>query len=188
MEDRRTNYPRTSIGKKQLKCHETLKACIWPFAEFKLQCNCNLGTLLVYYHWVKATVWWTVSQQSPSVFSTPVSKYFGTKNRYYFENWQYLKFSKFIKLRSISLVQSSVLSWFWHYCLGPSGSVFTLNFLPYKPTRLPPYFEDCRLFVLNQTLLFRFLIFQIFWLYLHWWDINCWKKKNCWNDHLQNLN
>ena len=115
--------------------------------------------------------------KSPRVFTTPVFKYFGTKNRYYFENWQYLKFSKFIKLRSISLVQSSVLSWFWHYCLGPSGSVFTLNFLPYKPTRLPPYFEDCRLFVLNQTLLFRFLIFQIFWLYLHWWDINCWKKK-----------
>ena len=65
----------------------------------------------------------------------------------------YLKFSKFIKLRSISLVQSSVL-----------------------------LFRPFRLFVLNQTLFFRFLIFQIFWLYLHWWDITCW------NDHLQNLN
>jgi hypothetical protein len=37
--------------------------------------------LLVYYHWVEATVWWTVSQQSPRVFTIPVSKYFGTKNR-----------------------------------------------------------------------------------------------------------
>jgi hypothetical protein len=90
-------------------------------------CYCNLGTLLVYYHWVKATVWWTVSQQSPSVFSTPVSKYFGTKNRYYFENWQYLKFSKFINLRSISFVQSSVFSWFWRYCLGPSGYLFSIR-------------------------------------------------------------
>jgi hypothetical protein len=54
-------------------------------------------------------------------------KYFGTKNRYYFENWQYLKFSKFIKLRSISLVQSSVLSWFWHYCLGLSGYLFSIR-------------------------------------------------------------
>ena len=39
----------------------------------------------------------------------------------------YLKFSKFIKLRSISLVQSSVFSWFRHYGLGPSGYLFLIR-------------------------------------------------------------
>jgi hypothetical protein len=43
-----------------------------------------------------------VLQQSPRVFTTPISKYFGTKNRYYFENLQYLKFSKFIKPWSLT--------------------------------------------------------------------------------------
>ena len=70
-----------------------------------------------------------------------------------------IKSLEILNLRSISLVQSSVLSWFWHYLLDPLGL-----FVLYQPCKI-----------------FWFLVFQIFWFYLHWWDISCR------NGHIQNL-
>lgn len=88
-----------------------LSALIVEMAILMTQINCNFGILLFYYHWIDVTVWWTVS---PRGYHQPISPVWCWPEKpILFWILTISKVSR--KLRSISLVQSSALRWFWRY-------------------------------------------------------------------------